>query len=335
MTSTSPKVSIIVNCYNQGHCIKRSVDSVLKQTFTNLECVIVDDGSTDDTALIAEKLMAVDPRVRYCPKENCGLPAARNYGVQQARGEWIQLLDGDDWIAPQKTEFQLNWLSQHQLSSHQAVLYSDYQRVYLNADESIDQRQDFEVGFLTSEQFIQRLLLPDFLTQTPHPALQQAMLMHRSVLERHSFPEHLKALGDRFFAVDILAQGAQFIYTPLIGAFYTKHRQNRTNNWSYMRDYYIRFYETVRSRYPEHIALCHDGLSFLMDEAIRERNVDNFRRLREITTYPLHVLNGNLKIDSPWLLQLFCNISQRLPKFLLYPQYRGPRSKKLFALLSR
>ncbi len=330
-----PTVSIIVNCYNQEHCLERSVRSVLEQTFTDLECIIVDDGSTDGTAQVAERLVAADSRVRFCPKPNGGLPAARNYGIQQARGEWIQCLDGDDWIDPDKTRFQLDTFAQLQQSPQNVVLYCDYQRVYLEPDGSIAERQDHVIGPLTAEQLIPRLLTPDFLTDTPHPALQQAILMHRSVVEQHAFPEHLKALGDRFFAVDILAQGAQFIYTPMVGAFYTKHRRNRTNKWPYMRDYYILFYETVHARYPERMPQCHAGMSMLLDEAIREDHRDDLQRLCRIAAYPLHLLNGALRIDNRLLLNLFRALRLSLPRFVFYQKYRGPRSQKLFQVMHR
>ncbi len=330
-----PTVSIIVNCYNQAHCLERSVRSVLAQTWKNWECLIVDDGSTDDTKHVAQMLAATDERIRYCPKPNGGLPAARNYGVQHAQGEWIQCLDGDDWIAPEKIEFQLDQWSQLQQSSDKVVLYGDYQRVYLTAEGRIANREDHVIGDLTPDQFLQRMLTPDFLTQTPHPALQQAMLMHRSVIEQHRFPEHLKALGDRFFAVDLLAQGVNFIYTPVVGAFYTKHLNNRTNNWPYMRDYYICFYETVYAQYPDCLELCHDGISFLIDEAIREHRPEEVCRLQTIAAFPLHVLNGTRQINSPQQLRLFHWLSRLLPKFVLYPQCRGPRSQKLWALFDR
>jgi glycosyltransferase involved in cell wall biosynthesis len=340
-----PTVSIILNCYNQEHCLERSVRSVLDQTFTDLECIIVDDGSTDGTQQVAERLVQTDARLRYCRKENGGLPAARNYGVQQAQGEWIQCLDGDDWIHPDKTRFQLDYFGQLQQSPENVVLYCDYQRVYLEsglskspgdkAEDRIVERQDHVIGELTTEALIPRLLTPDFLCDTPHPALQQAMLMHRSIFEQHRFPEHLKALGDRFFAVDILAQGIQFVYTPLVGAFYTKHRGNRTNKWPYMRNYYILFYETVHAHYPERMPQCQAGMSLLLDEAIREDHRHDLQRLRRIAAYPMHLLDGKLRIDSGLFLSLFRALRLSLPRFVFYQKYRGPRSQRLFRLASK
>ena len=204
----APLVSIIVNCYNQAHYLERSVKSVLAQTLTDLECLIVDDGSTDNTRQVAENLMALDSRVRYCYKENGGLPAARNFGVQQAKGEWIQCLDADDWIHEDKTRFQLEHLKGWE--NQEIVFYCDYERVFIDADEKIVERQPNLIGNLNSEELIQRLLIPDFLAGSPHPALQQCMLMKRSIFEKCHFPEEMKALGDRYFGIDILVNGVTF-----------------------------------------------------------------------------------------------------------------------------
>ena len=331
----APLVSIIVNCYNQAHYLKRSVKSVLEQTFSNLECLIVDDGSTDNTRQVAEELTRLDTRVRYLAKANGGLPAARNFGVQQAQGEWIQCLDADDWIHPDKIRFQLEHFHKQGIPAHRVVLYADYERVFIGSEEQIIDRQENTIGDLTSEAFIQRLLIPDFLIQSPHPALQQAMLMHRSALDEVKFPEDLKALGDRYFAVDLLAQDVQFIYTPIIGAFYTKHKTNRTNKWSYMRSYYTLFYEKVAQNYPALMTHCEPGISFLMDESIRENYREDVKRLKHITAYPIYLLDRGIKIRNSLSLELFYLTRLSLPRFLFYKKYRGPRSRRIFKFLSR
>ncbi|MBA3921646.1 MAG: glycosyltransferase family 2 protein, partial [Nostocaceae cyanobacterium] len=131
----APFVSVIVNCFNQGHYLERSVKSVLSQTFTDLECLIVDDGSTDNTRQVAENLINQDPRVHYFFKQNSGLPSSRNFGMQQAQGEWIQYLDADDWIHQDKIRFQLEYLPL--APALDIVLYADYERVFIGANEEI------------------------------------------------------------------------------------------------------------------------------------------------------------------------------------------------------
>lgn len=92
----SVQVSIIVPCYKQAHFLNESLQSVLEQTYTNWECIIVNDGSPDDTENIAEKWCTKDSRFKYLKKENGGLSSARNTGIASCEGEYILPLDADD-----------------------------------------------------------------------------------------------------------------------------------------------------------------------------------------------------------------------------------------------
>lgn len=93
-----PLVSIIVPCYNQAQYMDSTLQSVLEQEYLNWECIIVNDGSPDQTEQIALKWVDKDVRFKYFKKENGGLASARNYGIQKASGEYILPLDSDDLI---------------------------------------------------------------------------------------------------------------------------------------------------------------------------------------------------------------------------------------------
>lgn len=106
-----PKVSVIIPTYNRGYIVSEAIDSVLAQTFAEFELIVVDDGSTDDTA---EKIAAVrDPRVRYVRQANAGASAARNRGVVEARGDLVSFLDSDDLWKPEKLEREQLFLNDH------------------------------------------------------------------------------------------------------------------------------------------------------------------------------------------------------------------------------
>lgn len=105
------KVSVIIPAYNQGHYLDQAIQSVLEQTHRNLEVIVVDDGSTDDTATVAQSF--ADARVRYIYQENCGLSAARNAGLRHASGEFVSFLDSDDQFLPRKLELLLANLADH------------------------------------------------------------------------------------------------------------------------------------------------------------------------------------------------------------------------------
>lgn len=89
-------VSIIIPCYNQAQYLPEALKSILEQTHTNWECIIVDDGSPDNTEKVAQEWLLKDGRFKYFRKENGGLSSARNYGIQNAVGKYILTLDSDD-----------------------------------------------------------------------------------------------------------------------------------------------------------------------------------------------------------------------------------------------
>ena len=116
-------VSVIIPCYNYARYLPDAISSVKAQNHSNWECIIVNDGSTDDTAVVAERLAREDRRITVAHQENLGPSAARNRGLEVARGEYIQFLDADDIITPRKMELQLNLLAgKKQLG----LSYSDY-----------------------------------------------------------------------------------------------------------------------------------------------------------------------------------------------------------------
>lgn len=91
-------ISIIVPVYNVEEYLKQCLDSILEQTFINYEVILVNDGSTDSSGLICQEYVGKDARIRYFEKENGGLSDARNYGIEQAQGEYLTFVDSDDFL---------------------------------------------------------------------------------------------------------------------------------------------------------------------------------------------------------------------------------------------
>ena len=103
----SPHISVIVPVYNTEKYLSRCLDSICGQTYRNLEILCVNDGSTDGSAAILDAYAAKDPRIRIFNQPNAGLAAARNTGLQQAKGKWITGVDSDDYLEPDAYEYAL------------------------------------------------------------------------------------------------------------------------------------------------------------------------------------------------------------------------------------
>ena len=94
----SPLISIIIPVYNVAPFLSQCIQSVLDQTYTHLEVIIVDDGSTDESPAICDKFAKLDTRIKVIHKKNGGLSDARNAGLDIASGDFIGFVDSDDWI---------------------------------------------------------------------------------------------------------------------------------------------------------------------------------------------------------------------------------------------
>lgn len=95
-----PLVSVIVPVYNVEDYVRECVDSILNQSYADLEVILVDDGSTDSSGAICDEYKNRDSRVTVLHKENGGLSDARNHGLAHAHGDWVSFIDSDDWVSP-------------------------------------------------------------------------------------------------------------------------------------------------------------------------------------------------------------------------------------------
>ncbi len=148
----TPTVSIIVPVYNAEASIRRCVDSILGQQFTDFELLLVDDGSKDGSGAICDAYAAADSRVRVFHKENSGVSDTRNRGIQQAQGVYLQFLDSDDWITPDATKLLVQTAEAHSCD----LVISDFYRV---VGERVSRKGDIdEDRVLTREEYAAHMM---------------------------------------------------------------------------------------------------------------------------------------------------------------------------------
>jgi len=102
------RISVIVPVYNVEKYLARCIDSILAQTFADFECILIDDGSSDNSPAICDEYAKKDDRIKVIHKENGGVSSARNTGLDVAQGEWITFIDSDDWVENNILDLLLN-----------------------------------------------------------------------------------------------------------------------------------------------------------------------------------------------------------------------------------
>src|SRR3990172_11738749 len=117
---TVPLVSVIIPTYNGSRFIRETIQSVIGQSYSKIEIIVIDDGSTDDTSLVVKSI--TDQRITYIQQKNAGVSTARNHGITVSKGDYIAFLDHDDVWLPCKLEKQLSLFEQN---PKVAMVYAD------------------------------------------------------------------------------------------------------------------------------------------------------------------------------------------------------------------
>ena len=142
-----PMVSVIVPVYNAEQTLRRCVSSILDQQYTDLELLLVNDGSTDASGEICDEFAARDARVTVLHQKNAGVSTARNHALEQAQGTYLQFLDSDDWITPDATRSLVRAAEAHRCD----LVIADFYRV---VGERLSRKGDIdEDGLLTREEY--------------------------------------------------------------------------------------------------------------------------------------------------------------------------------------
>jgi glycosyltransferase involved in cell wall biosynthesis len=201
-------ISVVIPCFNAHTWIGATLDSVFEQKLPDLEVIVVDDGSADQSGqLVAEAF----PGVRLIRTDNGGASRARNIGTTLARGQFIQYLDADDLLAPGKLENQLRVLTETSAD----IAYGDWRELRTGPDGSS------VPGRLVTRRIESE---PDIALLTDFWCPPAAYLFRREMVDRvGGWDEQQSVVEDVRFVLGCALQGASFVYTPGIAASYRVH----------------------------------------------------------------------------------------------------------------
>ena len=148
-------VSIIIPVYHAEQYVRACLESLVRQTYADIEILVVDDGSQDNSAKIASDMAKQDARIRVIAQENHGVSAARNLGLRNAKGEYVTFIDADDYVAPEYVEYLLSMMTDAKADFGMSQnAYTDKGQAQIEKDEKFQLESDRAVAFLLSPRVI-------------------------------------------------------------------------------------------------------------------------------------------------------------------------------------
>ncbi|WP_066382735.1 MULTISPECIES: glycosyltransferase [unclassified Anabaena] len=202
------KVSVIIPCFNAEKWLKEAINSCLEQTYSNLEIIVIDDGSTDNSL---EIIKSYGDKIIWRSLPHQGGNYARNRGFELSQGEYIQYLDADDYIWPEKIKRQVSFLE----TTDADVIYGDWrhQRHLPNGSSFLDKR---EISGTQAD--ILAALLANWWV-----ALAALMYKRSAVEKSGGWDEKLTAAQDRDFFLSVVMAGAKVVYQPGCYSVYRRY----------------------------------------------------------------------------------------------------------------
>ena len=243
-----PLVSVVVPTYNYAQFIGEAVDSLKAQTYSNWECIIVDDGSTDATAEVVTKLANEEARVKYFRQQNQRQAAAKNLGLEHAAGKYVQFLDADDRIEPRKLQHQVEYLERH---AEVDIVYGGVR--YFTAagiDESLHSVDDDNLPWMPGISGQGPELIAVLLRKN-NMVINAALVRRRVIDEIGPFDKRLPPAEDWDYWLRCATAGKRFQYDDvegaraLVRAHSVSSSRNRVGMYNSMRLMREKFSETT------------------------------------------------------------------------------------------
>jgi glycosyltransferase involved in cell wall biosynthesis len=236
-----PTVSVIIPTYNYAHFLATAIESVLNQTYTDFELIVVDDGSTDNTKQVVAAFQS-NHQVQYVFQSNQGDAAARNTGIRQSSGKYLAFLDSDDAWTPDKLQIQTTVLEQYRHYSivYSAVIYQIFQQKQLVSSRIVHKSRRYEQS-----------LYEDLLYQNT------IIGSHSGVVVRREAFEKLGLFDEAFHICDLdlwrrFSEFYNFYYVPQALVYIRKHDTNLSRNRELIADNYARYIQKLNRDLPKH-----------------------------------------------------------------------------------
>lgn len=229
-------ISIIVPVYNVEKYIGKCLESLMNQTYTNIEIICVDDKSTDNSAQVCERMKIKDARIRVVREEhNKGLASVRNHGVEEASGEYVAFVDSDDWVTPDYLETLHNLLTLYEAD----VAQGSYVRTAVELEVSQTRTGNETVKCLTGRDAIKRLFSAPMVQPDIEYTIVCNKLYRKSIIANIFFPEG-KIFEDQYFMPLCFYKCRKVAVTDRKLYYYRKNLQGIT-----MQRYTVRFQDDV------------------------------------------------------------------------------------------
>jgi glycosyltransferase involved in cell wall biosynthesis len=220
LTYKDSLVSIIIPCYNAEDFLVQALESVLWQTYTHWECILIDDGSTDRSAEIYKSYAKHDARFKYEYQNNAGPAHARNVGTQLAQGAYIQFLDADDVLMPERLQY---CVEQFNANPEIDIVYTDY--VCFSNDDGFIQSLPAKIPF---DDIVRSFM---FYLDIIFVTLIHSFLFRRKVIDANRFDTTLHSHGEDIECwIRIALAGARFLYIDRVLAVYRYSEGSLTQN---------------------------------------------------------------------------------------------------------
>lgn len=235
-----PILSIIIPVYNADRFLEDCLQSIISQSFTSWECILVDDGSADRSAEICDRIASTDARFRVIHKNNGGASSARNRGIVESRGKWITFIDADDFIG----ETFLKGLMQPILDGEKVDFVHGGCINYENGQaSSVNQEYDYYVGDNKGK------LFRSFRGLVVSKLFNTSILMNNRLL----FDEEMKIAEDMAFTMDYLCFVDSYAFVPEKSYYYRRDNETSTTHikkWNsyqqYRQGFLHLYYSTIR-----------------------------------------------------------------------------------------